>query len=217
MVVGNRRGIVLWSAHKAVLVIANKAKGTPEHDFGNDDRLWFGGHYSFGRFSPDGKVLAVVTSDSPKEIRLFDSETGRQLRRIELKSNLVRLAFSPDGRRIVATERDVAVRMYATETGKRIWSREIPPVKNAECYTSAVAYSPDGRMIAAGAPIGPDESIYLLDAATGDAAGKLVGHGWKPWAQPSRRTARCFTPRAGTAWFDAGTCRPESSFLRRAV
>ncbi len=206
VVVGSSRGVVLWSGHKAVLAIANKAKGAPERNLRNSDRLWFGGHYSFGRFSPDGKMLAVVTSDTPKEIRLFDTESGRQTRQIALKANLVRLAFSPDGKRIVATERDVAVRMYSSETGKRLWSweipsvknaerytgrfdflwgrliAEVPPVKNAEWYTSAVAYSLDGKTIAAAALVAPDASIYLLDAETGEVAAKLAVHGWEPWA-----------------------------------
>ena len=143
---------------------------------------------------------------------MFDSETGRQLRRIALKGNLVRLAFSPDGKRIVATDRDVAVRMYSTETGKPVWSREIPPAKNAESYTSAVAYSPDGKTIAAGAPVGPDESIYLLDAATGDVAGKLVGHGWKrPWALAFTSDSKIALLRGlGRPWSGGGTCPPAS-------
>jgi len=179
--VGSSRGVVVWGRRQVLLSVANKPDAAVTSDRMNSDRLWFGGHYSFGRFSPDGKVVAVVTSDLPEAIRLFDSETGRQLRRITLKSALVRLAFSPDGKRIVTTERDVAVRQYATESDARVWSREIEPVKNAECYTSAVAYSPDAKTIAAGAPIGPDNSIYLLDAATGNVVGKLLGHTWKPW------------------------------------
>ena len=148
----------------------------------NDDRLLFGGDYSFGRFSPDQKLMAVVTSDAPMSIRLCDAETGKELRRIKLKARLVRFAFSPDGRRIVTTERDVAARLYDVDSGAAIWSTEIPPAKNAESYLSAVAYCPDTNVIAVGAPIGSDNSIRLVDARTGTEVGKLEGHTWKPWA-----------------------------------
>lgn len=151
-------------------------------DMNAGDRLKFGGHFSFVRFSPDEKLLAVVTSDTPEAIRLFDVTTGTEVRKIGLTSRLVRLAFSPDGKRIVGTERDVAARMYSVDTGDRIWERVIPPKRNSENYLSAVAFSPDGKTIAVGAPLGNDEWIYLLDAETGEESGKLVGHAWKPWA-----------------------------------
>jgi WD40 repeat protein len=61
----------------------------------NKDRLAFSGHSSLGRFSPDGSILAVVTSDRPEDIRLYEAETGRELRKIALAAHLVRLAFSP--------------------------------------------------------------------------------------------------------------------------
>ena len=179
---GSAAGVVVWGGKgQPLLVVANKPSA-PVNMMTITDRLWFGGHYAFGCFSPDGKVVAVVTSDAPKAIRLFDLDTGRQLRRIALKGNLVRLAFSPDGERIASTEHEVAVRLYEAKSGKQVWSRELQPAKNAENYTSAVAYSPDGKIIAAGTPVGPDNDIYLLDAATGDIVGKLSGHTWKPWA-----------------------------------
>lgn len=183
LAVGSTHGMAVCDAKGQVqFAIPNKPEAPVEVGGMNRDRLMFGGHYSFGSFSPDGKTLAVVTSDSPEEIRLFDSETGQELRRFKLKSRLVRLAFSPDGKRIVTTERDIAVRLYAIDSGKQIWSFEIKPTTTAESYTSAVAYSPDAKLIAACAPIGSDYDIYLLDAATGKAVGRLSGHTWKPWA-----------------------------------
>ncbi len=184
---GSFQGVVVCDDKGKVLFEIANAPEIPVVIGGDsDDRLLFGGDYSFGRFSPDEKLLAVVTSDSPEAIRLFDAETGKELRRIKLKSRLVRFAFSPDGRRIVTTERDVAARMYDVDSGATIWSTEIPPAKNAESYLSAVAYCPDDNVIAVGAPIGADESIRLLDARTGTEVGKLVGHAWKPWALAAR-------------------------------
>ena len=108
----------------------------------------FSGHYSLGRFSPDGKILAVVTSDRPEEVRLYEAETGRELRKVALASRLVRLAFSPDGKQLATTERDNAVRLYDVETGNRAWSHVVKLTNIYENYTSAVAFSPDGKILA---------------------------------------------------------------------
>src|SRR6185369_12821040 len=94
-------------------------------EFDSTDRLKFGGDYSLARFSPDGKILAVVTSETPEAIRICDAADGHELRRITLKSRLVRMAFSPDGKRIAASERDAAVRLYDVDTSKQIWSHVV--------------------------------------------------------------------------------------------
>jgi WD40 repeat protein len=147
-------------------------------DLADDDRLAFFGRFSLGRFSPDGKILAVVTSDQPDEIRLFDAKTGKDLRQIPLAAKLVRLAFSPDGKQIAATERDSAVRLYEVDSGKRAWSQVVELKNPYENYTSAVEFSPDGKTIAAGAT---DHRIYLFDSSNGEQVGHLTGHAWYPW------------------------------------
>src|SRR5262249_42545438 len=75
--------------------------------------------YSFARFSPDGKTLAV-TSNQAKILRLYDPASGEERKQIELTAYLVRLAFSPDSKRVAVTERDNAVRVYDVESGKRL-------------------------------------------------------------------------------------------------
>jgi len=181
LAVGSAAGVVVCDSQGEVLFeIANQPEAALELD--SSDRLTFGGHYSYGQFSPDQRILAFVASDSPQELQLRDAETGAELRRIKLTSRLVRFAFSPDSRRIVATERDVAVRQYAVDSGEQFWSYVIEPDTTAESYTCAVAYSPDGKIVAACAPVGSNNEIRLLDAETGREVGKLVGHTWKPWA-----------------------------------
>jgi WD40 repeat protein len=157
--------------------IDNTRDGPPKID--NDDRLTFGGDYSYGRFSPDGKLLALVMSGRPERLSLREVPTGRELRRIEMGAKLVRLAFSPDGTKIVATERDNAVRLYDVGSGEPVWSQVIKLTNPYENYTSDVAFSPDGKSIAAGAT---DHHIYVLDPATGEQRAQLVGHAWYPWA-----------------------------------
>jgi WD40 repeat protein len=178
--VGGAMGVVVCERDGRVLFqVENRPQGDVEINDMNTDRLLFGGHSSCGQFSPDGDVLAVVTSDSPDEIRLLDAQSGEELRRIKLEARLVRLAFSPDGARIAATERDSTVRLYDVATGDRVWSRVIELTNPYENYTSAIAFTPDGATIAACAT---DNRIYELDAENGDVTGRLEGHTWYPWA-----------------------------------
>ena len=175
---GDSEGMLVCNLQGEVLIqIANGANAPAPLD--NDDRLTFFGPYSYGRFSPDGRILAVTVSDRPEEISLYEVETGRELRKLALVKKLVRLDFSPDGKQLVATERDNAVRLYDVETGQRVWSHTIELTHPRENYASAVAFSPDGKTIAACAT---DNRIYLLDAAAGEEAGRLTGHHWYPWA-----------------------------------
>jgi WD40 repeat protein len=144
----------------------------------NRDRLLFGGHYSYGVFSPDAKLLAAVTSDGPSEIKLLDAETGEEQRKVVLQSRLVRFTWSPEVSCIVVTERDNAVRMYDVNTGRQVWSRVVKLTNPYENYTSAVAFDPSGKLVAVCAT---DNLIHLFHAETGDEAGSLRGHSWYPW------------------------------------
>lgn len=177
LALGRDDGIVIFRRDGTVLYeIANNIDGPLKND--ERDRLAFFGHYTSARFSPDGSKLAVVTSDRPETLRIHATETGIEQRSITLASKLVRLAFSPDGKQIVATERDSAVRLYDVESGGRIWSHVLPLNNPYENYTSAVAFSPDGNLIAAGAT---DHQLHLFDARTGEEVGQLTGTRWYPW------------------------------------
>jgi len=179
LAVGSAGGVVVCDLQGKVLYeIANAAVGPFKVD--DKDRLALGWrHYSLGRFSPNGKILAVVMSDKPEEVRLCDAETGREIRNVALASRLVRLAFSPDGKQLATTERDSAVRLYDVETGNRVWSHIVKLTNPYENYTSAVAFSPDGKILAACAT---DNRIYLMNPSTGEEIAQLAGHHWYPWA-----------------------------------
>jgi WD40 repeat protein len=177
--IGNGAGLVICNQDGYRLFeIENKPEKRMQI-FGGDDRLKFGGDFSFVRFSPNEKLVAAVTSDSPDVIKLLDSETGQELRRIALKAWLVRLDFSPDSNRIVTTERDIAVRLYDVESSERLWSQVLKLDNPFENYTSAVDFAPDGQSIAAAAT---DNCIYLLEPQTGEQMAKLKGHAGYPWA-----------------------------------
>jgi len=179
LALGNDRGVVVYDkAGKTLFEVVNKPTKPLDPDEMSRDRLVFGGDYASGQFSPDGKITAVVLSEAPEEIQLLDAETGNELRRLVLNAKLVRLAFSPDGATITATERDNAVRLYEVATGNRVWSHVMKLTNPYENYTSAIAFAPDGRSIAVCAT---DNRIHLLEATTGDETASLAGHNWYPW------------------------------------
>ncbi len=174
---GNGDGLSLFDQEGNVIFeVANESLNGPDT---NKDRLAFGGSYCYGRFSPDGKTLAVAADDHVDEVRLFRVEDGKLLTSVAVKERIVRMEFSPNGRQLAATERDNAVRLYDVESGKPIWSRVIELSNIYETYTSAIAFSPDGKTIAAGAT---DHLIYLLNAESGEVSGRLTGTSWYPWA-----------------------------------
>ncbi len=82
LALGDATGVVVCNLDKKVLYtvpngIARIFMGP--RAINNNDRLSFGGDYGLARFSPDGKRLAVVTSNRPEEIRMFEAENGREV------------------------------------------------------------------------------------------------------------------------------------------
>ena len=160
--------------------VENHPENTMVHEGG--DRLTFGGDFSYGRFSPNGKFLALVNSENPKTIQILDAASGRVERKMKTTGRVVRFDFSSDNQHIVTTERDIAARLYDLATGDQVWQKIFSIPGGDERYTTDVKFSPQDNLIAVGTAIGEDQRIQLLDPKTGDAVGALSGHTWKPWS-----------------------------------
>jgi WD40 repeat protein/beta-lactamase regulating signal transducer with metallopeptidase domain len=135
-------------------------------------------------FSPDGRTLATENAD--RTITLWETASGKKRASlgkapadqprpdardgnveivIEMgggggsreSAGLVRLAFSPDGRALVARGADRTVRVWDVSGGK-----EIAQLKGHEGRIETVAFAPDGKTLASGAT---DTTVLLWDAS----------------------------------------------------
>ncbi|MEM9151399.1 MAG: WD40 repeat domain-containing protein [Cyanobacteria bacterium P01_F01_bin.3] len=101
-------------------------------------------------FSPDNQTFVTVL-DSGKDVRLWNAETGRELRRLEgLSVDIVgsqSLSFSADGT-VLAMRTEDAARVWQTETGQLLhtFSRNVDADRFDEYLD--VAVSSDGRWTA---------------------------------------------------------------------
>jgi WD40 repeat protein len=174
--------------------------------------LLSGGSSNSVDFSADGKLMAAAMLDElPCDSRhpdpacetdeipfvglltLLDPATGnllRQRRQPDPKLNVV--VFSPDGAQIATGQQEQIVKVYDTATLNR--SRAFPnpeqqPPFGVEDYgTSALAYSPDGKLLLAGSETGV---VWVLDAA-GNTPSRIL-HEYEE-IDPEKPNQRSFGP-----------------------
>jgi WD40 repeat protein/tRNA A-37 threonylcarbamoyl transferase component Bud32 len=96
-------------------------------------------------FAPDGKTLAVLAG---RRVYLWDRSVGPQRAGFQAVTRGA-FAFSPDGRRLLANDKDGKVWLIDPATGRSVGR----PLGHLGSVT-AVAYSPDGALVAAAGPAG---------------------------------------------------------------
>jgi len=116
-------------------------------------------------YSPDGVRLAAADE---LRIRVWDAATGKRLSECQgPTSPIYRVAFSPDGSKVIGASSDQTARIWDALSGK-----ELLKVEHADAVWGAV-FSPDGRTIATA---GGDKTARLWDAATGKLLHTFTGH-----------------------------------------
>jgi WD40 repeat protein/transcriptional regulator with XRE-family HTH domain len=134
-------------------------------------RIFTTGHDDLRRvaFSPDGKM--AVTCGWDNTARLWDMETGAQVRRFDGHTAAVwSVAFSPDGRYLLtgSGRGDQTARLWDVATGS-----EVRRFSGHTASVLAVVFSPDGTYALTG---GGDATVRLWDVRTGDQLRMYAGH-----------------------------------------
>lgn len=122
-------------------------------------------------FSPDGKFLVAAGVDGV--VRVWDPASGTLVRQLRHSPGVVDLAFSLDGRRLVASVWDGApTALYAQAWEVGTWEPSGPPMKFSDgVYQSA--FSPDGGRVVSAAE---DSQAVIWDLATSRPAAPPLRH-----------------------------------------
>lgn len=131
------------------------------------------------QFSPDGKLLAVVTES---RIILLSAAKLKPVGAILVRgfNGLHGFTFSPDSKKVAAGVANSSVLVWNVATGRveRAFKGHIQLV-------NAVAFSPNGKLLATGSS---DKSVHLWDLAKGAEVRKI------PLADSKEVTGVCFHP-----------------------
>jgi RNA polymerase sigma factor (sigma-70 family) len=125
-------------------------------------------------FSPDGRQ--AVSSSHDRTVRVWDVETGRELRRLSGHTARIECAvFSPDGRRALSCAWDGTIRLWDVAPGKQL--KCFDAVGAPGVHIARVAFLPDGKRFLC-CPL-DHHSLQVRDAETGEVLkefGRHQGH-----------------------------------------
>jgi WD40 repeat protein len=152
-----------WSAADGSLVRSYKGLTTPA---------------SGVAFSPDGSLLAAGADDH--SVHIWNVANGHEVMRLRAAQYLPHVAFSPDGKELVATVQDAPGPLGGVAYVWRLTDHKLLyKVDIDDGYGSgfAAAFSPDGKLLATG---GGDGRVKFWDAKTGKPNGRsFTGNpGW---------------------------------------
>jgi Caspase domain/WD domain, G-beta repeat len=100
----------------------------------------------------------IVSGNADKTVRLWDTASGQELRKLQGHTEWVRsVALSPDGRTIASGSDDRTIKLWDAASG-----RELRTLQGHNGWVFSVAFSPDGRTVASGSQ---DKTIKLWDVS----------------------------------------------------
>lgn len=125
-------------------------------------------------FSPDGKRLITRCLDLDASVHVWDVVTGERTN--EPRLTILPIAFSRDGLMVAYADKKGTVSLWTRKAGQETFDgAEGRTLAGHKEGVSALAFSPDGKLLATGATEGG--LVILWDAATGEMVRTLGKQG----------------------------------------
>ena len=116
---------------------------------------------------PDGKRILSASVD--KSVRIWDTESGEEVRRLDMDRPIYSAAVSPNGRLAMLGDTTGGVQLWDLDKGNLVHQ-----LNGSPCYIQGLAFSPDGRL---GLVAGLIDVVRLWDLETGRELHQFPGHG----------------------------------------
>ena len=145
------------------------------------------GHTSWvtsAAFSPNGEKIVTASHLYDETARIWDTNSGKELQRLEEEGSVIDSAtFSPDGRK-VATISNV-LRIWDADSG-----RELQTLRGDWGNSRSVDFSLDGKIVVAGSNL----TAQIFDVDSGRRLHELRGHTGDKWSTTTRVNSASFSP-----------------------